>query len=83
MSENGGSFYFVHFVGFDAAQRARRRFESVLRFGVPIIRQDKAQNGGCRTARNADTKGANARAFGRLGVEPLSAGQRVSGAEPD
>jgi len=73
MSENGGSFYFVHFVGFGAAQRARRRFESVLRFGVPIIRQDKAQNGGCRTARNAETKGANARAFGSLGVETLSA----------
>ena len=76
MSENGGSFYFVHFVGFDAAQRARRRFESVLRFGVPIIRQDKPQNGGCRTARNAETKGANARAFGSLGGETLSAGQR-------
>ena len=76
MSGNGGSFYFVHFVGFGAAQRARRPLERMLRFGVRVIRQDKPQNGGCRTARNAETKGANARAFGGLGGETLSAGQR-------
>ena len=81
MSENGGSFYFVHFVGFDAAQRARRCFGRMLRFGVRVIQQDKAQNGGCRTARNAETKGANARAFGSLGGEieiARSAGREAS-----
>ena len=76
MSENGGSFYFVYFVGFGAAQRARRPLERMLRFGVRVIRQDKPQNGGCRTARNAETKRANSRAFGSLGGETLSAGQR-------
>jgi hypothetical protein len=61
MSENGGSFYFVHFVGFEAVQRARRPLGRMLRFGVPVIRQDKAQNGGCRTAFSPPrVKGANA-----------------------
>jgi hypothetical protein len=43
-----------------------------------LIRQFKAQKRGCRTARNAERRGAIAEAIGSQRLEPLSAGRRAS-----